>query len=288
MGRPHIEFVQSQVLPWGPSPWPGYYAGTEIKVLSRDEGSGESSLLVRYPPGWSRGKPEHLSVDEELFVLGGSLDINGVTYREHCYAHLPLGFARGSASAQDGAVVLTFLSGEPKTASGAPASGLYDETRLVERIDALTSPLSDDFRVLGVEPTDDIADGLTAAAFLLFREDPYSHEQTWILCARPLWQGGVEEIHPVVEEMYLVAGEMAADTGFMMPGAYFWRPPGERHGPFGSKTGNTMFFRTKGGPLSTVFPDTGKRLSWTPEHCPILPPELRQYGAKPGVETICY
>ena len=212
MGRPHIEFVQSQALPWAPSPWPGYYAGTEIKVLSRDVGSGEASLLVRYPAGWSRDGAEHLSVDEELFVLGGSLDINGVTYSDQCYAHLPVGFPRASVSASDGPVVLTFVSGDPKTESGAPAPGLYDEARLVERIDALTSPLSDDFRVLGVEPTDDIADGLTAAAFLLFREDPYSHEQTWILCARPLWQGGVEEIHPVVEEMYLVAGEMVAEA----------------------------------------------------------------------------
>ena len=287
MGRPHIEFIQSQALAWAPSPWQGLYGYTEVKVLSRDEGSGETSNLIRYPAGWSRTDPEYLAVDEELYVLGGELTINGVSYGEACYAHLPAGFARQSASATDGAAVLTFLSGVPEGGPGAAPDGLYDEARLVTRIDALASDFSTEFTVLGVEPEDAISDGLSAAAFLLLREDPHDREQTWILAARPFWVGGVEEIHPVVEEMYLVTGEMMADTGLMKPGAYFWRPPGERHGPFGSKSGNTMFFRTKGGPLSTMFPDTGREFSWTPEHQPILPPELKQLGAEPGVETLC-
>lgn len=288
MGRPHIEFIQSQALSWEPSPWQGLYADTEVKVLSQDAGSGATSNLIRYPAGWSRSEPEHLSVDEELYVLGGELTINGVNHGEACFAHLPTGFARASASASDGAVVLTFLSGIPESKAGAAPDGLYDEARLVTRIDALSEEFSTEFTVLGVQPEDVISDGLTAAAFLLLREDPHDREQTWILAARPFWQGGVEEIHPVVEEMYLVTGEMMADTGLMKPGAYFWRPPGKRHGPFGSKTGNTMFFRTKGGPLSTSFPDTGETFSWTPEHRPILPPEMKKFGTEPGVETLCY
>ena len=75
MGRPHIEFIQSQALAWAPSPWQGLYGDTEVKVLSRDEGSGETSNLIRYPAGWSRTDPEYLAVDEELYVLGGELTI---------------------------------------------------------------------------------------------------------------------------------------------------------------------------------------------------------------------
>ena len=282
MPRPHIEFIQSQALPWAP------HAGTEVKILSRDNDTGESSSLVRYPAGWQRQNEDYLSEDEELFVLGGSLNINGNHYTERCYAHLPAGYPRHDASSEEGAVVLTFLSGDPKVIVGEAAPDLYCQSRLVERIDTLSTPLSTDFTVLGVAETDSIMDGLQVCAYILLREDPHSHEQTWILCAMPLWQGDVEEIHPVVEEMYLVTGEMMTDTGLMMPGAYFWRPPGMRHGPFGSKTGNTMFFRTKGGPLSTVFPAAGEQFSWTPEHRPVLPPELSQYAQVPGQETAPY
>ena len=143
---------------------------------------------------------------------------------------------------------------------------------MVEHIDAKTTALSSDFTLLGVEPNAASADGLVACGYLIFRNDPYTGDQTWILCARPLWQGGVQEIHPVVEEMYLVAGDLIADTGIMKPGAYFWRPPGIRHSAFASTTGNLMFFRTKGGPLSTTYPGVSESFDWNPAHKPILPP----------------
>ncbi len=289
MTRPHIEFIQSQALPWQPASWEGMHEKTEIKSLSHDEETGECSVLVKYPAGWSRNGDEYLTVDEELFVLGGTLEINGVQYGEKSYGHLPAGYQRQSSSTQEGAVVLTFFSGEPQTEKGVAPSQLYGKSRLVERIDALNSPLSQDLSVFGVDQTGgDLAENLTICSHLLFREDPYTHEQTWVLSAPPLWQGGVVEVHPVVEEMYLVTGELATDTGLMVPGAYFWRPPGERHGPFGTKTGNLMFFRTKGGPLQTECPTDGKSFTWTPEHRPILPPELEPFGRMPGKESLCY
>ena len=66
------------------------------------------------------------------------------------------------------------------------------------------------------------------------------------------------EIHPVVEEMYLLAGEVHGDRGIMRPGAYFWRPPFVPHGPYGTQTGNLYFFRTRGGGLSTASELTAK------------------------------
>ena len=288
MARPHIEFIQSQALPWLKSHYAGRFRGAQIKTLSEDKDSGAASLLVRYPARYSRQGTEYLTVDEELFVLQGSLQINDKHYTEMCYAHLPAGFPRTVQTSDEGAIVLTFLSGTPATQSGTADAGVYDGSRLVTHIDSLATRPSTDLRLLGVEVTKEIEDGFKGFSFLLFREDPVTHDQTWMLSAPPLWQGGVIEIHPVVEEMYLVTGDMAADRGLMKAGAYFWRPPGMAHGPFGSKTGNLLFFRTKGGALTTEFADGTDAFSWTPEHRPVLPPELEQYAQVPNEEYQCY
>ena len=58
---PHTEFIQSQALPWAPSPYGGRFAGTEVKMLSRDEATGAASLLVKYPSGFTRDEAEYLA-----------------------------------------------------------------------------------------------------------------------------------------------------------------------------------------------------------------------------------
>ncbi len=287
-GRPHIEFIQSQALPWQPNLWRNAFPGADVKILSINNETGEASTLVRYPAGWSRSGSAYLTADEELFVLGGSLDINGVTYGEKAYAHLPAGFLRTSSSSSEGAVVLTFVAGKPGLVNAAQAPPSYDATRLVEHIDTLSSIMSANFGALGVASDDPIAAGISAARFLMFRDDPYTHDQTWLLSSGALSTTGVEEIHPVVEELYLVEGEAVTDVGLMLPGAYVWRPPDLRHGPVGTRTGTVKFFRTKGGPLVTEFPDTGRKFSWVPVHRPILPPHLVQYGQEPGQAALPY
>ena len=289
MSRPHTEFIQSQALPWQPSPYGGRFEGTEMKVLSRDADTGAASLLVKYPAGFSREAPEYLTADEELFVLDGALTIDDRHYSEMCYGHLPAGYGRSSSeSGVSGAVVLTFVSAEPETKPGEAPAGLYDPARLVGQVDVLNKPLSTDLRTLDVDQTDAMVESFSAFAHILFREDPVTHDQTWLLSARPLWQGDVIEIHPVVEEMYLVAGDMAGERGLMKAGAYFWRPPGLRHGPFGSKTGNLMFFRTQGGPLRTEFEPGADVFTWDPAHRPVLPDELAAYGQEAGEESVCW
>jgi hypothetical protein len=95
------------------------------------------------------------------------------------------------------------------------------------------------------------------------------------------------ETHPVVEEMYLLEGSMAGNLGVMHAGAYFWRPANVLHGPYGSRSGCLILFRSRGGPLSTEFHDEGD-FSWTPEHKPILPPELDAVGGKPWSPGVAY
>lgn len=73
--RPHIEFVQSQLLPWRRI-GPGLARpDAEYKLLSRDPGDGACSALMRYAPGWSREGPEHLLAAEEFYVLDGALQM---------------------------------------------------------------------------------------------------------------------------------------------------------------------------------------------------------------------
>ena len=87
MGRPHIEWIQAQALPWRRGVLAAR-AGAEAKILSADDTTGALSCILRYPPGYARG-PEWLSADEEFWVLDGAIEVDGVQYGEHTYAHLP-------------------------------------------------------------------------------------------------------------------------------------------------------------------------------------------------------
>ena len=218
MARPHIEFIQSQALPWREDHWNGRFDGAAVKVLSEDDVTGAASTLVRYPAGWSRNGAEYLNADEELLVLDGAMEINGVRYTELCYAHLPAGHTRRSASSENGCVAITFVSESPETTAGQGPDD--DEERLVEKVDTLGSKVDTSLRELGVDVDDGdgMLDGFKAFSRILYREDPHTHDQTWMLSAPPLWRNDVIEIHPVVEEMYLVTGDLAGDTGLMKAG----------------------------------------------------------------------
>ena len=54
MARPHIEFIQSQAVPWRDDLWNGRFDGAHVKILSEDDETGAASTMVRYPAGWSR------------------------------------------------------------------------------------------------------------------------------------------------------------------------------------------------------------------------------------------
>jgi hypothetical protein len=96
------------------------------------------------------------------------------------------------------------------------------------------------------------------------------------------------EVHPTVEEMYLISGEVHGNRGVMRPGAYFWRPPSMPHGPYGTRTGNLYLFRTKGGLLSTSYVDPERKFRWWPEFDPVLPPELEAYRGEAPAGPACW
>jgi hypothetical protein len=270
MARPWIEFVQSQRIPWRQGGLGEARAGVEVKRLSTDGETGACSLLVRYPAGWESAGGA-LAVDDELLVLDGSLRIGGREYGALAYAHFPAGFATGGWSSSTGAVVLEFFSATPARARTADA---HDAERLVLHKSSFEVPYTGNFH----------PDFPPGAGRKLLYVDPRTRDTSWLLGTLPLRWAERAEVHPTVEEMYLLAGEVHGNRGIMRPGAYFWRPPSIPHGPYGSLTGNLYFFRTKGGMLTTTYADASREFSWWPEYTPVLSPELEPYrGEAPPV-----
>lgn len=269
MARARIEFVQSQRLPWQRGRLDSLRGNVETRLLSQDEASGACSLLVRYPPGF-RGAGGALAADEELLVLDGALEVDGRRYGELCYAHLPAGFETREWRADEGAVVLEFFSARPRRLAQHAA---HDPRRLVLHLDAFGVPYTGNFH----------PEFPPGAGRKLLYVDPLTQDTSWLLGTLPMRWAERSEVHPVVEEMYLLAGEVHGDRGVMRPGAYFWRPPFVRHGPYGTQTGNLYFFRTRGGGLSTEYVDPERPFRWRPTYDPVLPPDYEAArGEVPG------
>lgn len=260
MGRPWIEFVQSQRLSWRTDVLAALRPGAEAKVLSHDDADGACSLLVRYPCGFV-AEPGSLTADDEVFVLEGTLDIGDTRHGPFGYSHLPVGCDAGRWSSPHGAVVLEFFSTAPARAAGQRR---FDATRMVIGLDALQVPYTGNFH----------PEFPPGAGRKILYQDPQTRDTSWLLGTLPLRWAERSEVHPTVEEMYLLAGEVHGNRGVMRPGAYFWRPGGKPHGPYGTQTGNLYFFRTKGGQLSTEYVDAERPFRWWPEYDPILPSDL--------------
>lgn len=272
MARPHIEFIQSQVLPFRRGLYGGARPEVEVRTLSIDDEGGDSSTQIKWPAGFSRSTPEYLDADEEFLVLEGALEINGRHYRKHDYAHLPRGYLRRTQSSTAGAVTLTFFSGEPHAVMSDRAGNNFDPKRLVEHIDTRAHPrmtnVAESFNTPGWDPTGSFHKDLFT--------DPYTGERTWLIGMAPHWSTSLAEIHPVVEEEYSILGDLCFPMGNFRDGAYFWRPPGIRHGPFATWGGTLHLVRCKGGPFATQWVDTGG-VEWFPEYKPILPPEYQAH-----------
>ncbi|MEE2704986.1 MAG: DUF4437 domain-containing protein [Pseudomonadota bacterium] len=274
MARPHIEFIQSQVLPFSKGLYGGSRPEVDMRILSIDEEHGDASTMIRWPKGWKRAEPEYLDCDEEFLVLEGSIKINDNLYKKHDYAHLPKGYLRNTQSSSTGAVTISFFSSEPHSIiSDKPGNG-FDSKRLVEHIETRThetmphESVGESFDTPDWDPT--------GTFHKLLYQDPYSGERTWMIGMAPHWQTDLCEVHPVVEEEFSILGDLCFPVGVFRDGAYFWRPPGIQHGPFSSWGGSLHLVRCKGGPFATEWVN-GDPPDWFPEYNPTLPPEYKKF-----------
>ena len=276
--RPHIEFIQAQLVPWrriGPGT---ARPDAEYKYLSRDDSNGACSTIIRYPAGWRREAEEHLAVSEEFYVLEGEIEINGLVFSADVYGYVPAFTTRTRMSAPKGAVVLTFLNGEPTLQAGP------GEPHEITRVDALHMPwdmsLNDPkLAHLGISRKD-------------LRKDPVTGERTFLSMilphSEPPGLKGPQEHHPVVEEAYLISGTTTGPCGTMFPGGYFWRPPGIPHGPFGTRWGSVTLIRFLGGEHVNVWSETEAPFSFDAPYDPVLPEELRAYAYAPWTPPPAY
>ncbi|HEV7263611.1 MAG TPA: hypothetical protein VGN83_01655 [Falsiroseomonas sp.] len=272
MARSHIDWIQAQALPWRQDAIAAR-AGAEAKILSVDDETGAVSCILHYPAGYARGA-EWLSADEEFWVLDGAIEVDGVEYGDHTYAHLPRDMPRGGFAAPRGAAVLTFFSAVPLASPGG-AGRSFDERRMVRRLAAADNIWDGDFAAMGLESM------RSTARMRTLRKDPISGEITYLTATIAFRQGERSERHPVVQEFFLLSGELSGDLGTMQAGAYCWRPPMVKHAPYGSWTGTLLLFRSIGGPQTTSWEDPDQPFGWQPAHRPILPPDLAPLMATP-------
>ena len=88
------------------------------------------------------------------------------------------------------------------------------------------------------------------------RVDPETGEWSWLAASAPNRVTPRAEVHPTVEEAFLIRGDcLLGEHGEMTPGCYFWRPAMVKHGPLATRNGTFFFFRTKGGGLETTYHD---------------------------------
>ena len=269
--RSHIEFVQAQCLPWRRIGSGLARPDVEYKLLSRDPATGACTLLMRYPAGWSREGPEHIVADEEFYVLEGALHMDDNIYGPDHYAYLPAGWTRQRMSSPQGCVMLAFYNREPHLIGGAGNPAAKTSPRAVERLDAAAMQwdmtLNDPkLRHLGISRKN-------------LRTDPETGERTFLSLilpqAAPEGGRGPQEIHPVVEEAYVIAGSLTGPQGTMHPGAYFWRPPGIAHGPFGARWGAVSLIRFVGGRHVNEWTRSEAPFDFAAPYDPVLPQELR-------------
>lgn len=271
LNRPQTEFIQAQLLPWrriGPG---NARPDAEFKFLSRDDETGGCSAIIRYPAGWRREAVEHVDVTEEFYILDGEIEINGQTYSHDTYGYAPAGATRQTMSSEHGAVVLTFFSAEPSLIAG---EGDGDH---ITHIDALHMPwdmtLNDPkLAYLGISRKDLYANPETGERTFLSMILPHSE---------PPNLKGPQELHPTVEEAYVVSGSLTGPHGTMTPGAYFWRPPGIAHGPFGTRWGCVALIRFLGGKHENIWTPTEAPFSFNAPYDPVLPDDLSAFAYAP-------
>ena len=272
-GRAHIDFMYSQVSQPArvldpDNSRPGVFAQT----MKFDFGSRAITVMMRYPKDWVLDKFHFLDSDEALFVLDGSLSVNGVEYTKGNYAYLPAGMPRHNMHSTNGGTVLTCYEGEHLAYYNDAPAGFYNPKLLLKHLDTAAMKWT--------KPPKPELECFTKGAL---RKTLYVHPETgdttWLLkvpaddpakvTRRPV------AIHGAVDEVLVIEGEISTPHGVMHSGAFTWRLPGKLVGPLGTRTGFTAIIRSKGGPLTTTWSENDFPIVWDAPYNPDVPEKTR-------------
>ncbi len=272
MTRPHIEFIHTNKMPWTKKDLDPFFNSIYYKILSIDKNSNEMTAILKYPQKWKHKNNLSISVDEEMFILSGSVNINNTLLDEGCYAYLPACLPRKNYFSDKGAEVLSFFSGKITSTKNIKN---YNKKQLIEKISLYEDGW--DINYEGINSPEIAASGSRKK---LLRTDQETGDQTWIMGVIPSYQEKKVESHPVVQECYILNGEIDGNCGKMLKGSYFWRPRDILHGPYGTKTGCTILSRSKGGKLIVDYYDLDKAFDFNSKHQVVVPKHLLPYSRK--------
>ena len=206
-----------------------HIAGIEGKagarILSRDP-KGPSTRVINIPAGWRSAAPGAFTETTELFVLRGSVEVDGTALGRHGLVCLPAGAGVEMIGSPGGTLALLWLAapirfGEPDADAGDPA--LYD---------GAASPWEADAAADGVlrKQIGTCAGVTTSLVAMVHR-------------TADMWQS-----HSADEECFVLDGEMSVaecEDGAVVshsyrPGGYVYRPAGSWHGGPGAGTARTV------------------------------------------------
>lgn len=232
MARPHIEFIQSDEVPYREIA-AGPFCGARQRLLSEDDETAASTSIISFGPGFYADLAG-FERPIEVYVLSGELRLEGDELKEGCYAYLPpTRSARQLASTGDAHALVMV---EP------PAEFSDEAVTVVDATQGRWQPPGLD------------ADVPPGILIKLLRVDPVNSDWTWVAATVPGWEEQRAEIHPTVEECLMLRGDvLLGERGRMTAGSYFWRPPMVHHGPMFSRDGGLFFFRTKGGGMDVTW-----------------------------------
>jgi hypothetical protein len=273
--RDHIDFIQTQNLPWQDASQWGLSENGKLKRLSHDPETGELSALVHFD-GTAKITLEP-GRDLEFLVIEGALSVDDERYDRYHFGFVPAGRNPRITTGASGVIALVFTS------------PLQDAARLTaEAIEQRSTPKRDLNN--GVWDGDfdkfNLGSMKEGARMRVLREDPFTGETTYLTATMAFRRGSQAERHPISQEFFLLSGELAGEFGIMQAGAYCIRPPMAKHGPYGSPTGALIFFRGLGGPQVTHWEDAAP-FRFDPEFNPIIPDDLKPYS-RPVPRTQVY
>ena len=240
--RPHVEHVHADEIEPAEMPARGWLAGPTAKVLSADPDSGALSALVSLPASYRR-VPGFLEADCELLVLSGVLRIGETLRGFGWYEYLPAATSQEAWQAVTPCeLLLLSRTGVPDFTAGT--GGDPDGDRVIrvdtELVEWRSSPIP----------------GPPAGhALKILRHDPETGEMAALGASVPRRSYPKLEFHDCSEEMFIISGDVwLGNSGRMVAGSYFWRPPFITHGPFYTETGRLSYVYVD-GPLVNHYVD---------------------------------
>ena len=269
MARPHIEPYVETNVPFKRMTLPGFSRGMRYKVLSLNDETGACSLKVQFDSGYKQ--PPGLTYTEmEMFILSGSIEMDGQVYRKGYYFLVPPGVSLPAMRSPRGCQALVYYNyAEPSFEESDEDHELGERHRL-----AIVNSY-EDLPWTGTSFFPATANGCLVK---VLRYDERTQAFTFLYCMTANFAQDNISYHDCCEESYHIWGtSWMMQFGNLPTAGYFWRPPYINHGSFRSELGIIALGRTDSqlynhfhfNPWSTLAENreraASRMLHWKPE-----------------------